>query len=221
MRVAAKILIGVLLVVVSFGLARRLGWLSDPRPLEPVTAPETAVVPPPPVPESPPRAPAPDPTAPASAAENPLLAQPPVVLPPPVERIQWEQSIDDVLMADAEAPQKAQKLLELYATMPEAGQVEAVQHLANLLPDTNYTAVVHLLTNALTAPDVIDVLVGDLLNRPNKVKLPLMLDLARTAGHPWRAEAKQMLEMFVERDLGEDWAAWDQAVRTWLQENPD
>jgi hypothetical protein len=30
-----------------------------------------------------------------------------------------------------------------------------------------------------------------------------------------------MLEMFVERDLGEDWAAWDQAVRTWLQENPD
>ena len=28
-------------VVVSFGLARRLGWLSDPRPLEPATAPET------------------------------------------------------------------------------------------------------------------------------------------------------------------------------------
>jgi hypothetical protein len=216
MRVAARILIGVMLVVFSFVLARRLGLLSGPRPVVPAAAPETVAAPPPPAPESQPLVQTPVSTAPAPPAEDP-----PLVPPPPVERIQWEQSIDDVLMADADAPQKAQKLLELYPAMPEAGQVEAVQHLANLLPDTNFTAVAHLLTNALTPQGVVDVLVGDLLNRPNKVKLPLMLDVARAAGHPWRAEAKQMLEMYVERDFGDDWTAWDQAVQTWLKENPD
>jgi len=221
MRVAARVLIGLTLVVLSFALARRLGWLSGPRPVAPAAAPETVAAPPQSAPESPPLVQAPVPPAPVSPAENPLLVQPPLVPPPPLERIQWEQSIDDVLMADDDAPEKAQKLLEVYPTLPEAGQVEAVQHLANLLPDTNFTAVTHLLTNALTPQGVLDVLVGDLLNRPNKVKLPLMLDVARTAGHPWRAEAKQMLQMYVERDFGDDWLAWDQAVQTWLKENPD
>ena len=216
MRVAARILIGVMLVVLGFVLARRLGLLSGARPVAPPVAPETVATPPLPAPATQSLAQTPVSPSPAPPAERP-----PPVPPPPLERIQWEQSIDDVLMADADAPRKARQLLELYPTMPEAAQAEVAQHLANLLPDTNFTAVAHLLTNALTPQGVVDVLVGDLLNRPNKVKLPLMLDVARAAGHPWRAEAKQMLEMYVERDFGEDWAAWDQAVQAWLKENPD
>jgi hypothetical protein len=94
-------------------------------------------------------------------AVNPLLAQPPLVLQPPVVRIQWEPSIDDVLMADTETPQKVRALCDRPQRVRSGGAAPG-----NLLPDTNYTAVAHLLTNALTAPDVIDVLVGDLLNRP-------------------------------------------------------
>lgn len=155
---------------------------------------------------------------------------PPVPQPPaqtnPVPAAVWEQvradqKIDEVLISDADSAEKAQKLLEALPTLPPASQVEAAQHLANLMPNTNYTALTQWITNALTPPDVSEVLTADLLNRPNSLKLPLLLQVARTAGHPWRGEAKSVLELYVQQDFGDDWGAWNQAVQDWLKENPD
>jgi hypothetical protein len=222
MRLSVKILVGFALVVLAFGLARRLGWLSGNRPASPAVVQETPVS----TPDTPPAIHPPVQAVPATDAapafaDNPALVPTTPIPPPPMERIRWEQAIDDVLTAESDSAQKAQKLLDLYPTLPESGQVEAAQHLANLIPDTNFTAAAHILTNVLTSPDVIDVLVGDLLNRPDKLKLPLMLAVARTPGHPWRAEAKQMLEIYVEKDWGDDWAAWSEAVQTWLKDHAE
>jgi hypothetical protein len=222
MRASLKILLVLVLAVLVFAVASRMGWMRSRPSLAPVdgadapapveeTAPDV-----PPVPSSADGAP---PTA-IAPTPPPLVQSNPV--PPAVwAQIQADQMIDEVLASEADSAEKAQKLLEALPTLPLSSQVEAAQHVANLIPNTNYAALTHLITNALTPSDVSEVLTADLLNRPNGLKLPLLLEVARTPGHPWRSEAKSMLELYVQQDFGADWAAWSQAVQDWLKDNPD
>jgi hypothetical protein len=76
-------------------------------------------------------------------------------------------------------------------------------------------------TNAAIAEPVLDVLMTDVLNRPNQLKLPALLDVARIPNHPKAEEARDILEVFVDENYGQDWNAWSAAVDKWLKENPD
>jgi hypothetical protein len=134
---------------------------------------------------------------------------------------EWENKIDTVLTADTDDSQKAKKILELLPQLPEEGQEEAAEHLANLLPDDQYAAAGQLLTNLKTSEPVMDVLMSDLLNRPNELKLPLLLEMARIPEHPRAEESKDFLELYLEKDYGADWGQWEQAMKAWLKENPD
>lgn len=77
------------------------------------------------------------------------------------------------------------------------------------------------LTNADLPENVLDVLLDDVLNRPNSLKLPALLEVARSAQHPKAAEAKDFLELFLEEDYGADWDKWQAGMEQWLKENPD
>ncbi len=46
--------------------------------------------------------------------------------------------------------------------------------------------------------------------------LPALLGIARTENHPFAAAARGNLELFLNRDLGEDWEAWAGEVRRYL-----
>src|SRR6185503_9478614 len=98
--------------------------------------------------------------------------------------------------------QKAKKILEMFPKLPEEGQEEAAEHLANLLPDDHYDAARQLLTNVKTSELVLDALMSDLLNRPNALKLPVLLEMARAPEHPRGEEAKEFLELYLEKDYG-------------------
>jgi len=129
----------------------------------------------------------------------------------------------DALLHDesSEPGAKAKQLLELLPRFPEAGQVEAAQHIANLITDEDYPAFGAWFTNTNTAAEVQEVILADLLNRPNSVKLPLLLEAARTPQHTQAAEAKELLELYLEKDYGADWDAWQKALDDWLRANPD
>jgi hypothetical protein len=73
----------------------------------------------------------------------------------------------------------------------------------------------------LTPEAVLDVLMTDVLNRPNPVKLGTLLEVARTPNHPKAEEARDVLEVYVDENFGEDWAAWQAAVEKWIKENPE
>jgi hypothetical protein len=63
---------------------------------------------------------------------------------------------------------------------------------------------------------------SDLLNRPNSLKLPLLLDVARGCPDPKTAgEAKDILTLFLDEDHGADWPAWQTRLQQWLTDNPD
>jgi hypothetical protein len=133
----------------------------------------------------------------------------------------WEDKLDEILTAEGEDSDKAKKMLAMFPRLPAEGQVEVAQHLSNLVPDENYAALARYLADPKLPEDVLDVLMADVLNRPNSLKLPALLEVARDAQHPKAGEAKDLLELFLEEDYGSDWNLWQVKMEEWLKANPD
>jgi hypothetical protein len=133
----------------------------------------------------------------------------------------WEDKLDETLAAQLTPEIKAGQMLAMFPRLPEAGQVEFATHLCNLVTDDNYASLGQLLANPSLPQDVLDTLMADALNRPNSLKLPVLLEVARTAEHPKAGDAKEVLRFFLEGDYGDDWSKWQEKVQLWLKDNPD
>ena len=133
----------------------------------------------------------------------------------------WEEKLDEILGSGGDETGKAKQMLAMFRRLPAEGQVEVAQHISNLLPDEEYAPLGKLLTDPKLPEEVLDVLVMDLLNRPNSLKLPLLLELARDAQHPKAVEAKDLLEVYLEEDYGSDWNKWQAKLDQWMKDNPD
>jgi hypothetical protein len=148
------------------------------------------------------RAPAPVESEAAEIAEVPL--QP------------WEQAINQILESDEANFQAAARLGSLLPTLPLEGQVEAAQHMVNLTDDENYQTASAMVLNPATPSDVVDVVFADALNRPNSIKLPLLVAILRVPGHRQRTEALSTLQVFTGEDLGDNPEAWNAYVQNFL-----
>ncbi len=133
----------------------------------------------------------------------------------------WEDRVDQILTSEVPEADKARKMLEMFPRLPEGGQVEVAQHLSNLVSDQDYPSLGRFLTNSALPERVLDVLVADVLNRPNGVKLPALLAVARDPQNSKAGEAKDILQLFLEEDYGTDWNTWQAKVDQWLKDNPD
>ena len=132
-----------------------------------------------------------------------------------------DEAVDEVLRGDGEPNDKAKKLLGLFPQLPTDAQVGAATHIANLIADADYAPFGQHLTNTNTLPEVQDVIFADLLGRPNALKLPWLLEVARTPAHGKASDAKDLLELYLERNYGDDWDAWQTNLAQWLRDNPD
>ena len=136
---------------------------------------------------------------------------------PPPEQAEWEKKVDAVLLADLENPEKGRRLMAMLSELSETARVEVAQEAVNLLPDSGYGAVSELLTNAQTSEAVLSVLMQDVLQRGNELKLPLFLQIARTDQHPLREEARGILETYLQEDFGNNWPVWERKLAAWLK----
>lgn len=228
MEKTSRVLVGVAVLAGIVGAGLAIGWFATrggpetpvaPPVQEPVIAAQTAAKPPVVNPREP------------SATQPPLVrTNPPSVsasvapqpaFPGIVRSNTWETKLDDILVSDTDDTNKVAELFAMFPTLPKDGQEEIAEHLSNLVEDSNYAPLGALLKNPGLDEAVLDVLLDDLLNRPNDVKVPMFLELARTPQHPKAEEALELLELFVDEEYGNDWAKWDQAVKDWLKENPD
>ena len=189
----------------------------------------SGTTPPPPAAEPGPETPAETDRPPSSAQAG---QQPPSAVPANGQPAQvsadsanlitnWADKLDETLAAEGTVEAKAQQLLEMFPRLPEAGQVEVATHLCNLVSDQDYAPMAQLLADPRLPQEVLDTLLADALNRPNSLKLPVLLEVARTAQHPKAADAKEVLGLFLETDYGEDWPKWQEKMQEWLQANPD
>lgn len=133
----------------------------------------------------------------------------------------WEDRLDEILSGKDDEDEKAKSMLKMFPRLPPEGQEEVAQHLSNLVSDEQYPALGQYLTNSSLPEPVLDVLLSDALNRPNKLKLPILVGVARDPANPKAAEAKDLLELYLEEDYGTDWSTWQQKVDEWLTNNPD
>ncbi len=138
--------------------------------------------------------------------------------PAPAEPKTWEEKLDDILLANDNENAKADGILQLMPTAPPEAQVELAQHLCNMVQDDHYDGAAQVLTNSTTPVEVSTVLMNDLLNRNNNLKLPMLLAIARNDGHPLNGQARDMLELFVQQDYGTNWDQWSTSVDAWLQD---
>jgi hypothetical protein len=131
----------------------------------------------------------------------------------------WEDHLDDILLADENEDAKTDKILALMQYAPPEAQEELSQHLVNLAMDTHYDGVSNLLMNVNTSTNVSEVLLNDLLNRDNKLKLTMLLKVFETPDHPMKENAHDMLQLFVQEDYGTNNVEWEKAVAEWLKDN--
>ncbi len=149
--------------------------------------------------------------APTDAPDSPVTAQP----------ADWQEQLDAILRTDLDSADKARQLLDLYPSLAEDAQVEAAAHIANLLSDADYPAFGRYLADTNTPAPILDILMADIRHRPDSLKLPLLLEVARMPDHPKSADAKDSLTTYLNHDYGADWNLWQQKVAQSVRSSAD
>lgn len=129
----------------------------------------------------------------------------------------WQIAINAILTNDAEPVELSRRLAAALPGMPLEGQLEAAQHMVNLLGDEEYSTAGSVYFNHAMPEAVRRLVFEDFMNRTNTVKLPLLVRTLKEHGHPLRGQALENLQIYLGRDEGSDWMRWDTAVRESLE----
>ncbi len=132
----------------------------------------------------------------------------------------YGEQLDAIILGPEDEGKKLGMLIAIMKVAPAEVALEYSQHAINFAQDDNYSGLAGILTNSATSSGVATVLMNDLLNRNNALKLPMLLAVAQTDDHSLKGEAKEMLELFIQEDHGTNWTEWSEAIDKWLKENP-
>jgi hypothetical protein len=148
------------------------------------------------------------------------LSQPSATIPT-IAVTNWSVQLGAVLASGVSSTNQAISLLAMFPNLPAEGQVEAVQHATRLLPGEYFGALGAQLTNAAVAPAVRRAIFADLLARPNALKLPWLVELARVPMEGQSEEALFLLKSQLREDHGTNWPLWRERAAAWLSLHPD
>lgn len=148
------------------------------------------------------------------------LSQPSATIPA-IAVTNWPVQLGAVLSSGSSSTNQAITLLAMFPNLPAEGQVEAVQHATRLLPGEYFGALGAQMTNAAVAPAVRRAIFADLLARPNALKLPWLVELARVPMEGQSDEALFLLKSQLREDHGTNWALWRERAAVWLSLHPD
>lgn len=217
-------LVAILAVIVIAIIGVAVWFLNSAPPMPPLPAVVTAT----PVPVKPtvPSPEAPSSTASTKPTQDKSTPAPVKTAPAPREMAEWETKIDQVLNSNSDNTEEAnravaQMLINMLPTFPPEGQAEAASHITNLIDDKEYKRVQSLTTNARLPQEVLDVLVTDLMNREDAVKLPTLFEIAKNPAHPHHEEAQTDLQIFLDEDFGTDWPKWETAMKAYLKKQAE
>lgn len=176
------------------------------------------VAPPPATPATP--APRPDAvkrpqTTQAPKADTSPVNMPPSPVPAAVPR-EDEEKIHAWLTGIDDTNEIASAILAGWKQLSEPGRTAAAPHLLNLVPDERFEELATILLDPATNGDVKDILFAGILNRGDSLKWPLIVRVMEQKNHPHSQDARNMLTVVLGKDLGDDWPAWRDLMRTQL-----
>lgn len=138
----------------------------------------------------------------------------------PVVVTNWSGQLSQVLISSSAPSDQGKTLLAMLPQTPAEGQVDVAQHTGRLLSDASFANFGSQLTNASTPAAVRRVVFADLLSRPNSLKLPWLIEVARSPVDNQSGEALLILKSILREDYGTDWNAWRERTVIWMMENP-
>jgi hypothetical protein len=131
----------------------------------------------------------------------------------------WSQAIDAILHEDGDVSERAKRMSQLYSHLPAELQTECAQHLVNFSTDASPEPLVEPLLSEKSNATAQGVLLLGLLQRADKVRLPVLLKIASNPNHPLTGEALQYLQFLLEVDHGLDWDRWQEAIQRRIAES--
>jgi hypothetical protein len=162
--------------------------------------------------------------APAAVVQTPPIIDPetdqPLIPPLPLQtgELAWEARIRSVLSREkATDAEKARGLFALLPTMPAEGAETCAEEAVKRLPDAEYRHAQAAVTNPGTYGLALGVLFADLMERPDNLRLPTLVTIARNSSHPYAGPARDNLELLLGQNFGNDWSRWEAAVRERLR----
>lgn len=119
-----------------------------------------------------------------------------------------------IMKAPASHAVKSRALFALLPQLPEEALGTATEQAAYWLRDADYANLAGpVVANPSTHGTVLTTLFADLMERPDAIALPTLLQIARSPGHPFAESARDNLSLLLDQNLGSDWGAWDQVIR--------
>jgi hypothetical protein len=131
----------------------------------------------------------------------------------------WSQAIDTILHEDGDVSEKAKRMSQLYTHLPADLQTECAQHLVNFSTDASPEPLLEPLLSEKANSTAQGVLLLGLLQRADKIRLPVLVKIASNPNHPLTSEALQYLQFLLEADHGLDWDRWQEAVQRRIAES--
>ncbi len=130
-----------------------------------------------------------------------------------VGALPYEAALGAILQAPVPNAVKAQALFALLPQVPEESMASTAEQAAALLRDRDYARIaLPWIVSPKTHGAVLGALFADLMERPDAVALPTLVEIAKTPDHPFAPSAHDNLTLLVGQDFGIDWPAWDKAV---------
>jgi len=131
---------------------------------------------------------------------------------------EWVERLDSLLGAEEDTSATARKLIAALPTLPPEAQEEYLAHAVNLCEDGDFAQLEQIYLAANTPSSVVEMIFDDSLNRPDEVKLPMLAKTLRNPSHPMAAEAREILEMYLDLEPGSaPGSGWDAAVQEYLR----
>lgn len=126
----------------------------------------------------------------------------------------WERRLREITDNNAiTESNKARLILELLPGLPVEGRQPATEEALRRLPGEDYRFAQAVLLNPSTYPPALAVLWADLMERPEQVSLPTLLQVARNSAHPYAPYAVENLELLLGQNHGQQWPQWEAAIR--------
>lgn len=164
--------------------------------------------------------PAKAPNQPTLSGTSPVkpLPAPTAARPIPVPQEEWEVKLEKIVHSALEMEDIADRLIVLFPSLPATGKEEAAQHICDNISDETYAKMRPLMVDASLGEEVLDVFYTDLGNRDEKIRLPVLLEIARNTRHPFRTEATEELAFILDTEPGKDFAQVEAAMRAYLKQ---
>jgi hypothetical protein len=131
----------------------------------------------------------------------------------------WQVEMGEALSSSEDTSVVFRNLIALVKKVPTAAQVTLAKHITNLASDDDYKELIPMMRDRTLGSRFHQKIAMDALNRPDEIKLPVMLEVATSDWHPSAEKMRSVLALILKEDPEEDWDRWRQLVAAKLAES--